>query len=189
MIHNTLKHMKTWLRFLCENNLNRTFFLAYASCESLRITLYMHFLPAGCTCTLWGDSHLITFDGNLITTSGDCEYVLVENFGNSTFPPYRVIANNVKDYPSSAVAFTRSVRLEVEGNIYNIISGGSVFINGVQELLPFKDELVTVYELYPQKRVSKIYSLHCIPLQNHFVTVLMYQERWRKKECSNGFSA
>ncbi|KAJ8032286.1 Mucin-6 [Holothuria leucospilota] len=70
------------------------------------------FRISGCACTVWGDSHLITFDGVSVTTQGDCEYILATDTGNSSIPPYRIIVNNVKDYPSSVVAFARSLRLE-----------------------------------------------------------------------------
>lgn len=113
------------------------------------------FFVAACECSVYGDPHYVTFDGSRYNFQGDCEYILVENCNNDgTLPDYKVIVNNVKDYPTSPVSYTRGVRLEYYGNTYEVNSQGTVYINGIQEPLPYVSEDVTVQRLYPDRVVS-----------------------------------
>lgn len=105
--------------------------------------------------------------------NGDCEYVLVERFPRPVgqggpLESYRVVASNEKNHPFDPMSFTRSVKLEVNGQTYEIRSGGEVFINGIQECLPFKNELLTIRRLFPRRIVSNIVSIlkknHSLPV-------------------------
>ncbi|XP_058264560.1 mucin-2-like isoform X2 [Hemibagrus wyckioides] len=47
-------------------------------------------------CTIYGDSHYISFDGRRFTFSGNCEYTLAQDYcGNSNSGTFRIITENI----------------------------------------------------------------------------------------------
>lgn len=94
---------------------------------------------------------------------GDCEYILVERCPTEneedSLLNYRVVVNHVKDYPTAAASFARSVRLEVKSQSYEIISGGLVYINGTKEPLPYNDSIVSIQTIFPHQVVSSFIFL------------------------------
>lgn len=97
---------------------------------------------------------MTSFDGNLLSLAGDCEYLLVTQMNSESISDYRIVIKTVKDFPSSNVSYTRLVRLEVNGTSYEIISGGIFYVNGVQRRVPFKTNTTTVYAAYTEMIVS-----------------------------------
>lgn len=105
--------------------------------------------------------------------SGECDYLLVTGKDTDAMYDYNIIVTNVKDFPSSNVSFARAVRLEVNGTRYEVLSGGILFVNGVQKTVPFKSGFATIYAIFPNRIVSVIFfialpSFSCVD-QPHFV--------------------
>eukprot|EP00057_Strongylocentrotus_purpuratus_P030111 XP_780739.3 PREDICTED: zonadhesin-like [Strongylocentrotus purpuratus] len=110
------------------------------------------FLPLGerCVrapgfCQIWGDPHYVTFDDKKYNFQGDCDYTLVRDCQNSS--EYHLWSNNERLRPSDRVSYLREVILELKGNIYSLIKGFHVRVNGidVSENLPYMDSEVWIY--------------------------------------------
>ncbi|KAJ8031641.1 IgGFc-binding protein [Holothuria leucospilota] len=146
-------------------------------------------VEAACECLAWGDPHYVTFDGARYDFQGDCEYVLVERCpededGTSDVPQYRVVANNVKNYPGAPVSYTRAVRLEVGDHTYEIKNGDKVFINGIQEPLPYEDEFVNIHFLFPRRVVIETsFQLSIIFQSPHTAKIKVYHEMHLGRTC------
>lgn len=75
------------------------------------------------TCTIAGDPHYYTFDGQLFHFQGTCTYVLSQNCG-SGLPHYRVEGKN-ENRGSSRVSWTRLVRVFVHDMEIELVKGHS----------------------------------------------------------------
>ncbi|XP_071830391.1 IgGFc-binding protein-like [Apostichopus japonicus] len=122
----------------------------------------------GCSCSVWGGSHLNTFDGAVLSMSGECDYLLVTGKDTDAMYDYNIIVTNVKDFPSSNVSFARAVRLEVNGTRYEVLSGGILFVNGVQKPVPFQSGFATIYAIFPNRIVMDTIFGVSVMLQTPF---------------------
>ncbi|KAJ8031643.1 IgGFc-binding protein [Holothuria leucospilota] len=90
----------------------------------------------------------------------------------------------LQDYPGALVSYTRAVRLEVGDHTYEVKTGGKVFIDGIQEPLPYEDEFVNIYFLFPRRVVIETsFQLSIIFRSPHTARVKVYHEMHLGRTC------
>uniref|UniRef100_A0A8C9V9W4 Si:ch211-39f2.3 n=1 Tax=Scleropages formosus TaxID=113540 RepID=A0A8C9V9W4_SCLFO len=121
------------------------------------------------TCTIAGDPHYYTFDGQVFHFQGTCTYVLSQAC-NTTLPYYRVEGKN-ENRGSTQVAWTRMVRVIVYDEEIEMVKGYQV--NGTFVAAPFslRNGSIQVYQSGFSLAISTDFGLLVTYDAYHYVTV------------------
>ncbi|XP_064145004.1 mucin-5AC [Loxodonta africana] len=104
--------------------------------------------PCLATCTVYGDGHYITFDGQRFTFDGDCEYTLVQDHcgGNSSAQgSFHVVTENI---PCGTTGTTCSKAIKIFLGSYELkLSGGKVEVieKGARQAVPYSIRQMGIY--------------------------------------------
>ncbi|XP_029102555.1 alpha-tectorin [Scleropages formosus] len=125
------------------------------------------------TCTIAGDPHYYTFDGQVFHFQGTCTYVLSQAC-NTTLPYYRVEGKN-ENRGSTQVAWTRMVRVIVYDEEIEMVKGyqAHALVNGTFVAAPFslRNGSIQVYQSGFSLAISTDFGLLVTYDAYHYVTV------------------
>ncbi|KAG7492169.1 hypothetical protein MATL_G00012210 [Megalops atlanticus] len=125
------------------------------------------------TCTISGDPHYYTFDGQLFHFQGTCTYVLSQTCDNG-LPYYRVEGKN-ENRGSTRVSWTRLVRVFVYGEEIELVKThlAHARVNGTYTAAPFslRNGTIQVYQTGFSLAVSTDFGLIVTYDANHYVRI------------------
>ncbi|XP_062843794.1 alpha-tectorin-like [Trichomycterus rosablanca] len=125
------------------------------------------------TCTVSGDPHYYTFDGQIIHFQGTCTYVLSEACGVG-LPYYRIEGKNER-WGSTHVSWTRLVRVFVYNEVLELVRDHSheAMVNGTFTATPFSlhGGAIQVYHSGFSVVISTDFGLVVTYNANYYVTI------------------
>ncbi|XP_041052589.1 kielin/chordin-like protein [Carcharodon carcharias] len=91
--------------------------------------------PKGASCTLFGESHYVTFDGLFFDFSGTCAYVLAQDCESNHFN----VVYQSKWNDSSTEPGTKALIVEIENRTIELSARSRVRVNNAEVELPYSD--------------------------------------------------
>ncbi|XP_036009085.1 mucin-6 isoform X8 [Mus musculus] len=90
------------------------------------------------TCVLYGEGHIITFDGQRFVFDGDCEYMLATDDcgANSSQPTFKVLTENVI-CGKSGVTCSRAIKISL-GGLFITMADSNYTVSGEEPLVHLK---------------------------------------------------
>ena len=102
----------------------KVFFLYFLFCF-----VFFSFFSEMCKCTVSGDPHFHTFDGEILHLMGDCKYVLSESIKFNDSCNFRVDVQNERRGSNQRVSWPKFVNLHIYGQSIRLGPNENVFVS------------------------------------------------------------